>query len=287
MSEPEHNAGYQAIVTAARKGMKPEPIGSDLFVIPHGPAGQAMIVDTEGAHQAPRRPSGTTTVYGAAAFNQLVKDAVRDGARPYIYIDRDVDRPQIVAVLNGHDGLKPGWGDYRVQIVLRPTAQWVKWNLLSGKLLPQEAFAEFVEENRDDIADPPGATMLEIVTYLEATKSASFKSGLRLQSGSIQLENIENTEARVGSGRIEVPETFHLGIQPFVGGARYQVPARFRFRIDGGKLRLGFLLQRREDLVGSVINDLVAAIDRGTDNAWSIDGVAPLLGDPARRAIRV
>ena len=89
------------------------------------------------------------------------------------------------------------------------------------------------------------------------------------------LSNIENTEAKVGAGKIAVPEQFRLGLVPFVGGARYEVPARFRYRIEDSRLKLGFLLQRREDLINAVIDDLVEAIDKGTDNAWAIVGTPP------------
>ena len=271
------NSGFKDVIDAARRGSGVHQVPGVNGVVhaPNGRDGASRVLDLEALLDVPRRARGTTRVYGALAFCQLLKDAEDTGSTPQVFIDRDPDKPQIVAVLNGCFGVNPGWADHRVEIAFKRTAQWTKWLGMHGRWHTQAVFADFIEENRDDIVDPSGAQMLEIATYLEATKSTSFRSSVRLQNGDIELENLENTEAKVSRGRIAIPETFTLGLAPFVGHKTYQVPARFRYRIEDGKLKLGFLLQRHEDLMKAVVDDLMTAIEQQTGRTWPLEGEPP------------
>ena len=152
---------------------------------------------------APLRKRGTVRVFDAASFNAILE--ANDGDKATIYIDRDADKPEIVAVLNGNGEGGPGWGDFRVEIVFRLTPQWKKWKHIDGKMLPQVTFAEFIEENIGDIVSPSGADMLEIAQDLSAKRSVDFKSNVRLADGRLQFQNIENIEAQVGPGQIGIP----------------------------------------------------------------------------------
>jgi uncharacterized protein YfdQ (DUF2303 family) len=183
---------------------------------------------------------------------------------------------------NGVSG--PGWGDFRVKIEFRRTPQWAKWLAMDGRMSDQTTFAEFIEDNLTDISDPPGTMMLEIASYLQATKSTNFKSGIRLQDGNVQFQNMEDTQAQVLSGQIAVPETFTLAISPVSGVDPYAVPVRFRYRIQDGKLRLGFKLQRIEDLMGQIIDAIVTQIADGLkiSASTSVSVIAGLPPEPGQ-----
>ncbi len=260
----------QAVIDAARLGVHPQDVQPGVIFLPtdHG-----QLKSLEQYQGAPYRKRGTVTVFDAASLNMVLADNT-DAGNTVIYLDRDLSNPQIVAVMNDCGKGGAGWRDYRAQIAFRPTPQWVKWKAIDGKMMPQAAFAEFIEDNLSDIAEPQGAMMLEIATYLEATRTVNFKSALRLSSGAIQFQNAEGIDAKVGIGRIEVPETFTLGLAPFLGSPSYRIPARFRYRIQDGKLQLGFKLQRVEDLMQQLIDDVVAKIERAT-NISMIEGKAP------------
>ena len=269
----------EAVIKAAREGVKPHLVeknnGRAIYFVGSGANGngQFYTVSAEEGYAVPMRKRGTVTVFDAASFNQVIADNA-DAGDIAIYFDRNPEKPAVVAVLNGSGPNGPGWADYRVQISFRPTPQWLKWKAIDGKLLPQANFAEFVEDNLEDISDPAGGAMLEIVTYLQATRTVSFKSGIKLSSGQIQFQNLEDIEAKVGAGSIAVPETFTLGIAPIFGLASYAVPARFRYRIQDGKLQMGFKLQRVETMMGQIIEDVIAKIERGA-NISVMDGLPP------------
>ena len=266
----------QAVIDAARGGQAPvklyETPGRALVYVPTG-EGVFHSHDMEAGLPAPVRKRGRVVVFDAASFNQVLADNA-DAGDISVYFDRNPEKPSVVAILNGHGKSGPGWGDFRVEIAFRPTPQWAKWKGNDGKMLPQVAFAEFIEDNIADIAEPAGATMLEIATHLEATRSVNFRSGVRLSSGDIQFQHSEDTDAKVSAGLIAVPETFTLGVAPIFGLAAYSVPARFRYRIQEGRLTLGYKLQRVEDMMGQIIEDVISKIERGA-NLSVMDGLPP------------
>jgi len=269
----------KAVIEAARQGATPHLVerndGRAVYFVANGVngAGQFYTVSAEEGLGAPLRKRGTVTVFDAASFNQILADN-SDAGDIAIYFDRNPEKPAVVAVLNGNGPKGAGWADFRAQISFRPTPQWLKWKEIDGKLMPQPQFAEFIEDNLEDISDPAGGAMLEIVTYLQATRTVNFKSGIRLSSGTIQFQNIEDVDAKVGAGSIAVPETFTLGIAPIFGLASYAVPARFRYRIQDGKLQMGLKLQRVETMMGQIIEDVIAKIERGS-NISVMDGLPP------------
>ena len=204
-------------------------------------------------------------MFDAVSFNNVM-DQNWDAGFHTVYIDRDVNAPAIIGVMNdngSHEGEaigRLGWRDFRVQIELRQTPQWRKWRAMDGKMVSQTEFSEFIEDNLADIDTPTGAEMLEIVTYLQATRTVSFKSGVRLSNGAIEFVNKEDIDAKVGAGKIEVPERFVLALTPYQGLPLYSVPARFRYRLTDGKLTMGLKLERIENLMNQVLDEVIKGI---------------------------
>ena len=261
-----HENDMQAVINAAREGQRLHE--ADVADVPVLIRPDGQVVDLRKMLPSftgkPNRKAGSVTVFDAASFNQVIKDN-SDAGDIAIYLDRDPNRPAIEAVLNGHGRTGPGWGDLRVKIEFRHTPQWTKWKAIDGKLLDQTSFAEFVEDNLSDVVEPAGAQMLEIVTLFQATRTTAFRRAVRLSDGNVQFENVEDTVAKVGAGQFSVPETIKLQLAPLQGSASYLVPARFRYRLEEGKLRLGIKLERVEDLMDRVLSDVVAGIERSTD----------------------
>lgn len=271
-----------ALLQAARAGSAPVTVYATdtrrhvYLPVGGGGAGEMKIIDQEAGALTPSRKRGTSVVFDGPSFNRILADNTDAGAA-VVYVDRNPDKPAIAAVLNGHGPDGPGWGDFRVHLVLRHTPQWTKWRGIDGAMLPQAEFAEFIEDNLADIVDPPGAQALEIASHLEATRSAAFKSAIRLNSGAVQLQNLEDLDAKVGPGRIEVPTLFKLALAPFQGSPAYGVEARFRYRIADGRLQLGLKLQRVEDVMRAVLDDIVGQLE--ASGAAIVEGLPP---DPTR-----
>jgi uncharacterized protein YfdQ (DUF2303 family) len=270
--EPVNNV--RAIIDIARDNVKPELVHTnDGLAVLYTPKYGFHTINRETGLLKPLRKRGRFIVFDPASFNQFLKDNA-DAGDIAVYFDRNVKSPAVVAVLNAHGKNGAGWGDLRCEIEFRRTPQWERWAAADGKMMPQVAFAEFIEDNIADIASPAGSTMLEVATQLDAKRTLQFRSGVRLQDGRIQFQHLEDLEAKVGAGEIAVPEMFSLGIAPIFGMPSYQVPVRFRYRIEGGKLTMGFRLQRTEDMMRQIIEDVIAKIERGA-NVSVMEGREP------------
>lgn len=189
----------------------------------------------------------------------------------------DAEQGRIIAVLNDHerhplDGETveegedlPGWGDHRAQLTLKNTPDWDHWTKADGKLLPQAAFAEHLEDGAEAIRVPDAATMLEIAQSFHAKKGVSFASDKRLASGQVQLTYEETIKAKAGEkGTLEIPEMITLGLAPFEGNDPYEVLARFRYRIIDGNLAMGYKLIRPDRVRRAAFTDIVTAVSDGT-----------------------
>jgi len=261
----------KAIIAVAQTAVAPVHYSDlKLLYIPGQGASAPQVVDLDkyilARETTPRRKSGTVKVFNVQSLNSFIAHN-RDAGNITIYCDSNPLAPKIIAVLNDNGDVGPGHRDLRCEVEFRQTPEWKKWLGINGKMLAQEEFAEFIEENMVDIVDPPGAQMLEVVTYLQATRSADFKSALNLSSGAVQFMNIENVQASIGAGQIAVPTEFTLGIAPIQGSPRFKIHARFRYRLSDGKLRLGLKLLRIEEVMAEVFDMAVADIVRD-------DGVA-------------
>lgn len=264
----------QAVIDAARAGHDLRILDkSEHHQIIYTPTHGVQVVALEKHGHAPHRKTGSVTVFDADSLNLLLVDNHVAGAST-IYVNPDANNPAIVAVMNGNGAAGPGFGDFRVSIGFRTTPQWAKWKGIDGKLLPQTDFAEFIEENIGDIATPDGATMMEIVTYLQATRSVEFRSGVKLGNGAVQLTNNESVDATVGAGNIAVPDVFEIALSPIFGVTPFKVPARFRYRIQDRRLTMGFKLQRIEDVMAQVIADIENEIVL-PEGVAKVYGIAP------------
>lgn len=260
----------QAVIDAAREGMRPEavkPAENPYFMKADG-----TVVDLTKYLPGPQRKAGTVKVFDIPSLNTVIQKM--GGGAATIYVNRDLNNPAIVAVMNDH-GAEAGWRDFKAVMEFRHTPQWVKWMTINDKMLPQETFAEFIEANVLDVVTPDGASMLEIALTFQATKTASFKKAIRLDNGTIQFQNIENMDATAGArSEFEVPTKLELSLSPFIGVPKYGVPASFRYSLNGGSLKLGIKLDRLEELMEAVIGEMVRNISL-SDTIYTLEAPEP------------
>lgn len=265
----------QAVIDAARQGAKTDLVLNEagrLIVLVPGISGHPSrleTIDTEKLGAAPLRKRGTVEVFDAASFNKIMAENT-DGLVT-VYINRDANKPAVVAVLNGHGSAGPGWADHRASIVFRPTPQWVKWTGIDGKFLSQADFANFIEDNLLDVRHPAAADMLEISQFLEITRTTNFKSVTRPKSGLTQFKN-ENNDVQASS--MAIPDMITLLLSPLFGIPPMEIQARFRYRLTEGVLKLGIKLQRVEEIMAQIMEEIAAEVvlpDRGV----MVEGIAP------------
>lgn len=212
----------------------------------------------------PKRKRGQVVVDDVAAFAQYYAKHADEASEVYA----DIDHGTITAILDAHKADGARWAEHRLILQLRHTEQWKTWAGLNRKFMPQQEFAEFLEDNLVDIA-PGGpvdaATLLEIAANFQAKQKVTYSSGTVLASGDIKLNYQEETDASGGAkGTFQIPKTFLLGLAPFDDTDPYKITARFRYRIQHSKLAMGYILDRPQDVVRDAVKNVVAKVEEAT-----------------------
>lgn len=220
--------------------------------------------------EQPKRKVGNTSVRDVPSFATYWAKHADEASE--VYANRD--NRCVTAVLDANKADSARWGGHRVTLQLGYSTAWKAWTSKDGQPMGQEEFAEFLEDNRADIVEPAAAEMLEIASSLQASTKAEFQQGIQLSNGQRKLSYVESTTASAGQrGDLTIPTEISLSIRVFEG-AEYgeRVTARFRYRINNGKLSLHFKLDRPADVIAAAfeaaVNELADACDttvlRGT-----------------------
>jgi uncharacterized protein YfdQ (DUF2303 family) len=263
MTSPDRAGEAQAIIETARLSTIPhkvEPGG--LYVVPT--ANGANVVDLTGDkyRDTPARKEGTVVVHDVASFGAYYGKHADAASEVFA----DAGSARITAVLDAHSG-HARWQAHRLSWQVRTDPHWQTWIASDGKMMSQQEFAEFIEDNAPDVAaDSPvkAADLIELAQKFQATTKVTFSQGHRLASGETQLTYVEETNASAGRrGEIQIPPDFSIGVPPFEGGPAYRVKARFRYRISDGTVRLGYRLNRPEDAARDAFEEIAEQVETG------------------------
>lgn len=221
---------------------------------------------------SPKRKAGITTVRDVPSW--LAYWGKHSDVASEVYADRQA--LTVTAVLDAHTEEAPRFGGHRLVLKLQHSDEFVAWQAASGRLMNQTVFAEFIEDHRAAITDPPGADMLELAQSFHATNKVTFKSGSLLASGQRQLTYVEEVNASAGSkGQLTIPATFRLALQVFEGAEQAdEVSARLRYRINDGALQMSFVLDQLAAVVSGAFAGVVGLVEAGV-------AVPVLYGTPA------
>jgi uncharacterized protein YfdQ (DUF2303 family) len=226
--------------------------------------------------RVPVRPKGTVLLEDSASFCAYVKALgfSDNNVTTRIYCTPpDERRPggtRFVAVLNDHaDGQSgAGWRDLRAVFEPRVSEEWKRWTHHNRRTMGQAEFALFVEDNMRDIADvegmPNGTQMLELALNLEANSDARFRSGVRLQSGGVDLVYVDKEDDETLK-KMRLFERFALGVAPFFNGVAYRQDARLRYRVKDGTATFWYELIRPDITLMDAIRALAATVGQQTE----------------------
>lgn len=262
--------GIAAVIDLATSAAGPVELDEGKVFAVAVPAGAEVKIidrDRDEYRDRPRHKAGTFTFATAdSLIAYLYKHELPDTE-----LWADIDAATITAVIDAHGSVVPGWARHRAILKLQHTPAWKAWSSLDGKMLSQVEFAEFIEQRTIDFQSPSGATVLELAQSFQASSTGSFESSKRLASGETTLEYREEINATAGTKRqLTIPDHFDLALVPFEGGAAYKVKAAFRYRIAGGNLRLGFQIERPEDVLRDAFESVIQVIEDSADTGAPI-----------------
>ena len=159
----------------------------------------------------------------------------------------------------------PHWGMHKAVYDCPFSDEWMDWSAADGKKMNQIDFAEFLENNIQNVAPvgdnysgPSGTELLEMVLAFQETRKVEFKSVKRLQDGTCQFQYSDD---KSGSGNTKIPEKISLAIAPFHNGAPYQIDARIRYRLRDGQLVLWYELIEPKKIIEHAFQEIVADME--------------------------
>lgn len=230
-------------------------------IVPEG----AAVEDLERLLPAPARPREQVTAKSVDTLCAYV-NRYKTGDT-VVFGDREDS--QVVGIIDYHPVNGAAWAEHRVHYTAPRSLEWETWREKNKKPMSQADFAQFIEDNVVDIRHPAGADMLEVSRNLQAKKSVQFGSAIRLADGAQEFTYNETIDGTSAKGKIKVAEEFTLGIPVFFGGPAYEVRARFRYRINDGKLSLWYDLYRPEHIEKDAFEAVCAEIaDKTTIAVW-------------------
>jgi uncharacterized protein YfdQ (DUF2303 family) len=242
-------------------------------IVPQGFKLEDISRAVEKMQPSPRRKAGTVLLKDVPSLLAYCADQAMP-ASGYIYADPDGRK--ITAVFNDHRAaLLPGWRDHRAEFKAEFTPEFATWLNNSKQPKDQTQFAEFIEDNFVDIAEPAAATLLEVASTLQAKTAINFASAKRLDNGQAQLTYTETIDARAGSsGALEIPREFVIGVKIFKNSAvGYRIKARLKYRLAAGAVKFWYELDRPERSIEDAFGDYVKEL---TDKS----GYTVLIGMP-------
>jgi uncharacterized protein YfdQ (DUF2303 family) len=245
--------------------------GTTHLVVPDGYKHIDLTAAIEQAGAAPIRKKGAVHLGDLASFNVYVAD---QGSPVDTYIYADPDSRTLTAVLNEHvkSQRATGWRDHRAVYKAELSREFTTWMHLNKKPMEQEEFAIFLEDNIADVVEPSGEQLLQIALTLQAKTEVNFSSHKRLDNGQIQFAYSETVDARAGTGMIEIPREFTIGLRLFKNGDGYKVRARLKYRLGGGKLKFWYELDRAENAIEDAFQ---AYVNHARENGFTV-----LIGKP-------
>lgn len=271
-------AALIALGSAMGRVMKnPNEGGKDFVVVPD--ANGAWTIQYPDRPEKPARMKGIVKVNDTASFCAYTNRHLNEeGAVIYAALQP----AGFIAVLNDHDVKSaPDWRDHRVTYGLKHSKEWLVWNPTTDRQAPnysfsQEQFATFIENNLHDFKDPLGAKMLEIALNFRAKQAVSFKKGINLQNGTVDLEYSETNDQVGGgaSGKMTLPAVFKIEIPVWEGldAKKYVVEARLRYKLGAGAVTFSYDLQQPHKVVEKAFKDVLDEIQKNVKKVPVIFG---------------
>ena len=261
--------GENEVETAARLGMTASPVrfatenGTPFVIVPEG----FEVESLEKLCPKPMRKRGTIETTDTDSFCRYVTEHMRTESTAYASIDVESYKFSVIAILDDHEGGEfgnAGWRKHRCVLAARTSFEFDKWRKHDRQKFTQAEFAEFLEDNVQDITGgdgmPTGTDVLQMALNFERTANKRFRSKTNLQSGCVQLEFVdeENEKSRE---RMQMFERFTIAIPVFQTNAMhgeavaYPVQARLKYREKDGELSFWYELIRADRVFQAAVAD--------------------------------
>lgn len=266
--------------------MKPPSLDPTVTPIPFilKPAGcEVYSLESLIRREKPLRIVNKVTMQSAQSFIEYIQRF----KTPTTMIFADVRAQSIEAVIDFHGPDEPKWAEHTVSYKPQFSMHWERWAGQSGKPEDQTAFAEFIEENRGAVTSPIDnsleqrrmfnvapdlASLLEMTRNIQGKSEVAWKSRVVAKDGSVSLSFVEDASAGTGESQVPIFDSFEIMIPIFYGSDPVRLICQFRYRIENRKLKLFYVLYRKDEIAQAGFEDIVSKIATGLDGTPVVAG---------------
>ena len=169
---------------------------------------------------------------------------------------------KLVAVLDFHGKPPgdPGWCQHTATVIVKLSRRFQTWVDSNKKMFTQAGFAEWLEERMQDVVTPPGAEMIEMVQWLEATSAASFKQVVNLTNGRTAFNFADPLTLKTQGNEVEWPRVMGLSLPMVEGEDDSGLDIQLRYRLESDKLKLFYRIPNLEQRLDDAWKDVEADV---------------------------
>lgn len=272
---PNH---IQSAIDAGRE-LAPKVIASPIqdgmpFVVLRDADGGESVHGITDRFAAPPRKIGTVKMGDAASFVKYWEIHREDSSVIYA----DIAKPGFTALFDEHEKHAPKYRSHRATFSPQFSPEYKEWIAKNRQpFAGNEELALWIEDQLPDFVTPGGAAMLQMALNFKVVQNASFGKAIRLKDGRTVFSYTNDVQGSSDheSGSVQIPDQFEIAIPVYAGlnVSNHQFLARFRYRLNGGKLTLWYELIRPHKVIESAYGGMVAEIEKGS-------GVVVMFGSP-------
>jgi uncharacterized protein YfdQ (DUF2303 family) len=176
------------------------------------------------------------------------------------------------------------WCKHRGMYRFPLSEEWKAWTAANGEKLPQQEFAEFIEDRLVDVRDPDEAgsetralceklgltlaspaRVLELSRGLAIKDNVNVKSATTLATGEVQF-TYESQHTDAAGGVLKIPRAFLIAIPVFLGDTdAYPIVVRLRYRLSDGRVNWILMMHRADVFLRDAIQRSASAAQAATE----------------------
>lgn len=241
---------------------------------------KALKEEIERFRMEPERRKGTARASTLQSFIDLINYHKDDSSA--LFAKAEWPGPRLTAIIDYHKvDHKPRHLGHHVTYDFPVTDEFKAWIDHDAKSFSQPEFAAFIEEHAAELAAPYDAERSEFerlfkVTFATPTQMITLSRGLQvnveatvkqnvvLQSGEGELEFSETHLDKRGE-KLTVPGLFMVAVPAFLDGDPIRLPARLRYRVNGGKVTWLYQLYRWKFWLRDRVQKDLQEVEKETD----------------------
>jgi len=207
---------------------------------------------------APLRNEGTETFSHLPSFIDRLNMLKGENSKVSI---TDGSYLTITAQLNAPTKDQPAWGDWTLGCSLAFQPEWNIWSK-RGIQLSQDDFIEFLQEHGDDIVEPTGADLIELIQDLSASEGSESQSFSRSfdKSGRVTYK-----QKVTGADGAEIPAKMTIKVPVWTEDDKYDATVLVQAKVRDARPVFILKVKNPDKVVLQATKDIILKIAKETN----------------------